>query len=161
MHGIRSVFIKTSMATLIQHIKRTKWEHVYLYVCLTIITIGSVTLGYWALWPVKVIEFNPVVTTDKTLYHPGERITYTISYCKFTDLSGTVDRAIINGTRTTFTQITGNMTTGCHTVSVSDLVIPDYLDDDVYHIEASIEYQINPLRTQIAKWKTQEFKVQR
>ncbi len=147
------------MAELKKKLKRINWEHAYLYVCLTIITTGSVLLGYWALWPVKVAEFNSPIQVDKTVYRPGERITYTLDYCKYKDIGGTINRALVNSTRTVFTEITGNMAIGCRVTKVSDLVIPDYMDDGDYHIEASIEYQVNPIRTEIVKWQTEQFKI--
>lgn len=136
-----------------------KIEHIYLYTCLTIIVGGFVIFLYWLFWPVNVIKLTGPVTTDKTSYHPGDRISYTISYCKYIDLGAVVVRSLVNGTRTNFTTQNSDIPMGCHTTKLSDLIIPDYLDSDKYHLEANITYQVNPIRTVQINWRSNDFKI--
>jgi hypothetical protein len=124
---------------------------------LTIILMGMV--GYWELWPDNIVTIEKSVTTDKAVYYAGERITYTISYCKTRKLPGEVLRSLVNGTRITFSTIESDLPIGCHTMKVSDLIIPDYVDSGIYHIEGTGQYQINPLRKYYNFWESQEFEI--
>jgi hypothetical protein len=139
------------------HIKHL--EHIFLSVSLGIIIGSSLLLGYWLVYPDDVVVVTKPVTVNSEVYHPGERLTYTLSYCKTRKLVGNVVRSLINGTRLTFTTVQSDLPVGCHTVNVSDLVIPDYADSGTYHIEATIEYKINPIRTFEVYFKSQEFKI--
>lgn len=133
------------------------FKHIYIYICLTIIMGTSLIYGFWALWPDKVIEFKGPVVVNKKEYKPGDQIIYTISYCKYKNLPGTVYRSLVNSTRTSYTEITNNMAVGCRTTKVADLTVPDYNDDGVYHLEATVVYKVNPLRDEIVSWKSEEF----
>ena len=124
-----------------------------------IIVLCCFVVGYWLLWPDKIVVVNPNVTTEKTVYAPGDRITYTLSYCKTRKLPGDVSRALVNSVRITFTNVTSDLAVGCHTIRISDLVIPDYIDAGTYHIEGSGLYQINPIRKFLNTWKSNEFQV--
>jgi hypothetical protein len=139
------------------HIKRL--EHIFLSVCLGIIVGSSLLLSYWLLYPDNVVTVIAPVTVSSLVYHPGERITYTLSYCKTRKLVGSVVRSLVDGTRLTFTTVQSDLPVGCHTINVSDLVIPDYVDSGTYHIEATAEYKINPARTFEVYFKSQEFKI--
>lgn len=147
------------MASLNHHKHIDKLKHIYLYICLTIITSGSLLIGYWSLFPGEIIEFNKQVTVDKKEYRPGDRIVYDLSYCKKVNMTGTVYRSLLNGTRTSFTPMTNSLPVGCRQVKVNDLVIPEYSDEGLYHLEATVEYKVNPIRTFTASWKSEEFKI--
>ena len=133
------------------------FKHIYLYFCLTVITFGSAMTAYWTFWPVDVIEFKSPIKLEKKIYHPGDAIVYTVSYCKKVDLPGTIYRSLVNSTRTSFTEVTNNLPVGCHTTKVADLHIPDYTDNGVYHLEATIKYKVNPIRNDMESWKSEEF----
>ena len=147
------------MATLTNFMKR--WHHIYLYICLSIISFSSILILYWEFYPIKILEITGPVILQKSEYTAGDRLTYTFSYCKYQNLVGTAFRSLINGTRTSFTPMEGNMPLGCHTVQISDLVIPDYMDADTYHLEATIEYQLNPIRKVDTSWKSNNFIIKR
>jgi len=132
-------------------------KHLYFYVCMTIIMLGSVLLGFLYFYPVKVMEFKGVVTVDKEVYYPGDSIIYTLSYCKYKSIPGTVYRSLVNSTRTSYTEFTNNLPTGCHTTKVADLHIPEYTDEGLYHLEGSVKYEVNPLRNEIDSWKSVDF----
>jgi hypothetical protein len=136
-------------------------EHIYIISCLTFIIVSVALFSYWAFYPQVVIRLTAPITLDKSSYSPGDRLSYTYSYCKDRQLPGIVVRALVNGTRTTFTTITSDLTVGCHTSTSSDLVIPDYADSGTYHLEGTAEYRINPINTYMLSWKSQEFKITR
>ena len=101
------------------------------------------------LWPDTVITFkNPnSIQVDKKIYYPGDRITYTIDYCKYKNISGIVSRAITDDFRVTFTDVQSNLPLGCHTTQVNDLTIPLFLSTGTYHLTISGMYKINTLRS--------------
>ena len=134
----------------------------YLSVFTFIVTIGLLaSIWYWLFWPVKVLDVkNPTaITVDKTVYKAGDRISYTISYCKNNAITGEVNRALVNSIRIPFTGIRSNLATGCKTITNRDLVIPAFVDSGTYHIETTAEYKINPLRTQTEFWRSVDLQV--
>lgn len=136
-----------------------KAKYIYAYVCLTIITMGTLLIGYWLLWPVTIITFEQPVTVNKKIYKPGDQIIYTISYCKTNSQLGTIYRSLVNSTITVYTPVTNNLPKGCRKTSRADLSIPENANEGIYHIENTIIYRINPLRDFVASWKSEEFEV--
>lgn len=136
-----------------------KVEHWYIYTTSMFVLFSCMLFAFWLIFPLKVNTTQSPVIVDKQVYRPGDRITYTLSYCKYKNMPGTVYRSLVNSTRTTFTAISGSLPTGCHMIRVSDLVIPDYTDDGLYHIEGYTEYKVNPIRTIKSSWQTEEFMI--
>lgn len=135
------------------------WEYLYIYFCLTILAGGFLTLGVWYFLPIKIITIDPVVKLDKKIYNPGDRLTYTLSYCKYRPIPAIVIRSLVNGTRVNFTDTSANLPLGCHTTNIADLIIPEYADPDIYRIEATVVYQVNPVKKVQFYWKSEDFKV--
>ena len=99
------------------------------------------------------------IQVDKKRYRVWDRITYTIEYCKKINTKATVYRALVNWTVTTYTPVQWNFSIWCRTAHKSDLVIPEYTEKDTYHIEATLEYQVNPIRVEKVYWRSVDFKV--
>jgi len=128
---------------------------------MAIIIGGFLTFAYWIYWPNKVIEIHnaQAIQVDKKEYRIGDRISYTIDYCKYTEIQGIVSRSLVDGFKYNYSDYKSNVSIGCKTVIVSDMVIPDYLTPGIYHIETLAEYKINPLRNVEIRWKSVDFKV--
>lgn len=128
---------------------------------ITFVFLGLV--AYWMFWPVTpmVVENDHAITVDKEIYRPGDRITYTFKYCKIVDQNAVVSRSIVNSIRINFTTFYSQVTRGCGTVKSSDLVIPDFIDNGLYHIESTAEYKINPLRTIKHTWESVKFEIKK
>lgn len=134
--------------------------NIYSLILLFILSFMMGICGYWLYFDPSVITFQKeIVQTDKHQYQSGDRITYTFSYCKTKNISSIVNRALVDGIRLTYATINSNLTVGCHTVKVADLVIPNYAPTGTYHLEAIAEYKINPLRTDQIIWKSESFAV--
>lgn len=138
-----------------------KYRIISIYIQLGIIILALLTAFYWLFWPNRVIIYdNPdQIQVDKKVYNPGDRIVYTIKYCKKKNIQGVVSRALVNGTRLNFTEYTTNVAPGCNTVKINDMVIPDYADEGIYHIETTATYQTNPLRTFVGTWRSVDFEI--
>lgn len=99
------------------------------------------------------------VQLDKTAYNVGDRITYTIDYCKREKAVATVTRYLVNDYKITFTEIKSDMPLGCDKFIRNDLVIPEFLvpDGGKYHLEATVTYYVNPIKNKVIHWKTVDF----
>jgi len=132
-------------------------------VAFTTLALGFIFLGiifYWLWWSDQIVTVQAQeIAVNKEVYKPGERIAYTFSYCKTQQIPGTVTRAIVNDIRITYTDIYSDLPIGCHTVTVADLTVPDFLPSGLYHLEVSGEYQVNPLRVDRNSWRTVDFQV--
>lgn len=134
-------------------------KHIYVYSCLFITTSCCLIFLYWLFYPYKILEIYGEVKTDKFEYIAGERIGYTIKYCKFLPINAKVHRALVNGIRTNYTELDSSVTVGCKKVEVKDLIIPDFMDNGDYHIEITAEFKVNPVRTIRIPYQTNTFKV--
>ena len=109
--------------------------------------------------PVKVFEvkgdskiLTPVVKT-------GDYVRYETSYCKYKDIESTVSKVLVNGLFFSYSPYqTRSLKLGCHTVEVFSQ-IPHFIDAGTYHITISSQFKVNPLRTEVINYKTEEFKV--
>ena len=128
--------------------KITLLEKIFLGISLSIITLAVLLVGYWLLWPETVITFtNPQsLSVDKKFYYPGDRIAYTVKYCKYKNITATVSRAIVDDYRVTFTDVQSNLPMGCHTMTANDLTIPMFFTQGTYHLTISGLYPLNSLR---------------
>lgn len=135
-------------------------NHYTLYLLL-ITTILIIVTGFWLLYPQKimVIENPQNVKLNKTVYHKGERITYELNYCKYKPYTATVYRTLVNSIRISYTEMHSNIAMGCRTLRSSDLRIPEFAETGRYHIETTVEYVVNPLRTERITWRSQEFEI--
>jgi hypothetical protein len=136
-------------------------EHIYLGICLTIITLGSLLVLWWWFFPGVPLETDTpnTIQVDKTVYHAGDHIAYTLSYCKTKPMLMTVTRALVNDFRLTFTEVLTDPPVGCHTFTYNDLIIPDFMPNGTYHLEATLEAQINPIRKFNEIWRSVDFKI--
>jgi hypothetical protein len=135
--------------------------------------ISKITLGVYAIiiiqltffglmfYPINPIDFknNQAIKVDKETYQAGDRLTYTIDYCKYGKYPATVSRALVDGIRINYTSYYNNLPAICSTVNNSDLIIPDFISSGTYHIETTIEYQVTPLQKVIKNWRSVDFKV--
>lgn len=135
-------------------------NHITVYL-LIITALLLALVGYWLVYPQKVMVIeNPMnVKLDKTVYQKGERITYELHYCKYQPYTATVLRTLVNSIRISYTEMRSDLAVGCGTIHSSDLQIPEFAEVGRYHIETTMEYKINPLRTEKITWRSQEFDI--
>ena len=101
------------------------------------------------------------IQVSKEVYKPGERIEYTFSYCKDREGVAVVHRTLIDSIKIAFAEFNSSLPVGCKTVTVVDLIVPAFLtpSDELYHLEGTAIYKINPLRDQYVKWRSETFKI--
>lgn len=102
---------------------------------------------FWSLYPYKTVVFNKVTfpVEPKTI-KAGNTLTYTVDYCKYTDIVPTVTRYIVNGI---ISELSTNPALkkeiGCAVTKVQ-IVIPETTEADTYFLKMNYEYQVNPIR---------------
>ena len=133
---------------------------------LSTITLISTTflvglVVYWLFVPDNVVTVNnpQALVVDKIVYKAGDRITYTLCYCKTRRIVGKVDRALVDGFRTIYEPIYSDLPTGCHTVKINELVIPSFTPTGTYHLDMTAEYKVNILKTYMINFRSVDFKV--
>jgi hypothetical protein len=125
----------------------------------SLITVMLVLYCYWMFWPNQVMKTTGIAQTNRLKYYPGENLDYTFKYCKFRPIVGTVTRALVDGTRTTFNTIQSDLPAGCHEPWICSLRIPRNTPQGIYHLEITGEYKVNPLRTEINRLRSNDFEV--
>lgn len=139
-----------------------KYTHISAIIMLIFILAVTALFGYWLFIQPDIMTFPTLVfSTDKTSYHQGDYIKYTFTYCKSRQDVATVNRVLVDGYLLNFSSIQSNLPTGCHTVTTSDIQIPNFIPNtsDTYHIEGTAVYPINPLRNQYVYFKTTDFEI--
>jgi len=136
-----------------------------LWVAMTIFTfiITAFTLGLYTFWmsassPLSIENANSI-QVDKKQYHAWDRISYTLSYCKKHDIQWTISRALVNAIRINYTEFVSSLSSWCGIIVVNDMVIPEFIDGGIYHIETTIRYVLNPVKTVYNRWNSVEFMI--
>lgn len=140
-----------------------KRRHLFPVFALVIISAAMLLAGYWWFFPEQVVTVsNPTeIKTDKRVYQQGERIIYTLDYCKTRQIQGKVTRSLVDGFVIPYGSIESDLPVGCRKFFVYDLHIPEYTPPGIYHIEGSGEYHVNPIQTNRNCWRTEDFEVVR
>jgi hypothetical protein len=126
---------------------------------LLITTVFICVVAYWLLYPYKLLEIkNNPVPISATTVEGGEYISYTLDFCRFTDLPATVTRQFIDGVVYTTPTIIVQDTARCG--SRETLVrVPPTLLPDTYHMHIIIQIKVNPIRTMTYRFETQPFEI--
>lgn len=115
---------------------------------------------FWMTYPYKTVVFNQQpFKVDTKVVKAGESLTYTVDYCKYTDITPTVTRHIANGF---IFQLSASAAVkkdvGCGKIKVHTL-IPSTIPPDTYHLKVSYAYKVNPIREVYVYAETEEFQV--
>jgi len=134
---------------------KNKISQILLYCMFAIFII----ITFMAVYPVKVYEQNydklPVLTSQVVA---GEELRYTIDYCKYKPISGTVDKWLVNGEIINFPTVTSNQDAGCHKTNVA-LKIPKYTCKGIANLNILLRYKVNFFRTQEYLMRTEDFEI--
>lgn len=118
-------------------------------------------VDYLSFWPVQklVITSDQPVALNKNIVHPGETLSYNLSYCKYHNYQTTVHRTFIDGQVIALTDTPGKLPLGCSTVQVGTSVVPETINPGQYHMVVDVEQRVNFLRTVDTVYETQVFTV--
>jgi hypothetical protein len=126
------------------------------------IFLGFVTfglLGFWLLWPYKIIDFKQVPFKVSTpIVKVGGTLVYAVDYCKYIDIEAQTTKTLTDDIVYSLATTTTNKDTGCHQTIVQ-LDIPETLPPSDYFLTVNYNYNINPIRVITIKETTEWFKV--
>jgi len=136
-------------------------KHAYYisFFLLGMMAIVTAYFFYWTLYPFKVVEINnnPVPVAEKVVRQGGP-ITYTVNFCRFTDVPAVSTRVYVDGIEFYTPAIISQFPVGCYLKSFT-ATVPDSLPPGEYHLEIRNAYQINKLREVPITFETQKFTV--
>lgn len=142
----------------------------YLYACTIVIVVSVMLVGYYQYLDGtvinKIVEFrSTTLQTTKDTYYPGDWVEATVSFCKYRDISPTVQWTLVDTyLRFYAPRQTGVNSTGCFTdrvvrLEMIPLDLPPDIPDERPFFTGKLLYQVNHLRTIEVELKTNSFKV--
>jgi hypothetical protein len=116
---------------------------------------------YLAVFPFPIPEYKNVPFPVKTKeVHPGDYVTYTISYCRDDSMpAAVIGRELINDVVITLPEITSKFNPGCNVVDVTRDQIPMFAPPGTYKIRLIISFHVNQLQHRVIVVETEEFTV--
>lgn len=136
---------------------KKKLIDIYLYVSLTAILLLVGYYVYCVTWPYHVVDIKHAYA-DHDVYKVGDDLHYTISYCKYIDVGGTVFSELADGVIYNLKGTVSNAPVGCGEKIMSVGRVPD-VPAGKYRIVTTAVYQVNPFRQIIVKYQTDEFEI--
>ena len=141
---------------------------IFYYISMTgiVLTIlGLLYVGYMLFWPYKTVTFNQttnleILNQNKQL-RAGEELQYKVSYCRYTDKVAIITRTIQDGVLYILPPIEGaKVAEGCkENATVSIAQIPKAIPPGKYTMVVTLQYKLNPLRTETHTLATEPFYV--
>ena len=141
-----------------------KLYHATLTVCLAIITF-AVLLAMYML--TDGIYFNPPialanqgnVTTTQQVYHLGDEVEATLTYCKNRNIGGTIDWQLVDTYVRFYSAQRTDLPLGCHSYIMDLGKIPGDVLGENYHFTGLLSFRINSLTTVSYPLESNTFKV--
>jgi hypothetical protein len=129
-----------------------KLYHATLIACLAIITF-AVLLAMYML--TDGIYFNPPitlsnqgnVTTTQQVYHLGDEVEATLTYCKNRKIGGTIDWQLVDTYVRFYSAQDTDLPLGCHSYIMDLGKIPGDVLGESYHFTGLLTFKINSLTT--------------
>jgi len=121
--------------------------------------IFLIVVGYWMLYPYKVITFNDSVFPMSTkVAKAGQIVSYKVDYCKTTDLSSSVTREFVNALIYVTPTTINHRPKGCHVFTMG-VVVHKELPPGEYYLHMTYRYKVNPIKEIIVEHNTEKFTV--
>lgn len=117
---------------------------------------------YWLVIEpdVMIVKNADALPVNKEVYSPGEKLEYTITYCKRKVVTTTLSRSLVDTYQITYPSIRAELPVGCNSITRRDLVVPSFItggENHKFHLEGISIVKINPLREQYVTWRTVDF----
>ena len=127
-----------------------------------LISLGLMILfGFWMLYPYNPIVYNKLpypVLNENHQVRQGQILSYSVDYCKYTDIYPTVIKRYVDGLVFETLAGRGVVYEGCR-VQVVDNLVPLTLIPGHYRMQVLIEYKMNPVRVITYTNETEAFEV--
>lgn len=133
-----------------------KLIHFLQYVFLTAIIMFGGYYLYCMYYPYKVIDVQNVTIAEKMKV--GDALDYTLTYCKYIDISPIVYRKLVDGVIYTLNNSPARIPTGCNSVIINAGHVPN-VPTGVYTLRLTSVYQVNAFREVVVDSETNEFTI--
>jgi hypothetical protein len=136
-----------------------KWFY-YVAIFTIFLGFGSIFLIlFWLLYPYNILVFKEGNgTVLNTQVKNGGYLQILQIRCKNIAIPGVIDRQFIDGIVYQVPTFTTNRSIGC-TNTIEYVYVPKALPEGTYHIDNTITYKPNPIRTVIYTVRTNNFTV--
>lgn len=127
----------------------------------------AAVVAYWVfldgtvIRPVIKFENQLQLKTEKSVYHPGDKVRVYMTYCKSRDITPSFETALIDEHLILYEMELGTSAViGCKTNVLVDFeIIPPDTYATTYHFTRVLHYQVNPMRTIDVRLQTNQFQV--
>ena len=109
-------------------------------------TICLLMFIHWSFWDYKTIEFKGDYKTAQLTYKQGDIGSYTVDYCKYTDVAPILTKKFVDGVVFTTSDTKAVIKQGCGTQLIN-FEIPPTLPPGRYRLVIDLEYNVNPIRS--------------
>jgi hypothetical protein len=139
----------------VQHTSRAVLALVYVTFASAFALMGL--CAFWWFYPYQVISVDNAKMTAPVVYQ-GQTTTYTDDYKKLLDIPSEATRAFVDGIVYDAGSYETNLPVGSGHI-IRPVTIPDTLPPGRYHLQITLRYKVNPLKTVIYQFSTDEFTV--
>jgi hypothetical protein len=144
--------------------RRTRWTAgaTLPFVVLAILFWAMGVLAYWVLAPYEVLrdfDQGPRRVMEKVVTQGGS-VRMVSSACKQMGVPGVINRAFVDGAiyhTPTVVSTLSDCRDGMERAVV--IPVPHSLPPGPYHLDVTLSYRVNPLRTKVYRYVTEEFEV--
>lgn len=137
---------------------RKKIEHISIMISMGIIVAVWFLLMFWWLYPYKTTSnIQPYKILNEEV-RQGDLLLYKIDYCKYTNVTPTVNRQFIDGIIYSTPESTAQLKKGCGRF-INSVKIPTTLPPGTYYMKATVTFKMNPIRIISKEFITEQFTV--
>lgn len=131
----------------------------YFILGVSFIVVGLII--YWQLQPADVLEIRAPITVKPPVASSGSPVILHFSYCKKLEATGTIRVSFVSKTAEIFQPVgTDAQPAGCHITDLPLLLPPATLvPAGKYVVKFHAMYKINPLKTTMKDFYTEEFTI--
>jgi hypothetical protein len=139
-------------------------KSIYIYICMGIITIGSILFGYWYFIDgefvnIPITSNTLVVQTEKEIYQIGDPVAVKWNYCKGVSTTSTISINLIDGIVYMLPNGHSTRPIGCYDNYTVVTEIPKAIPTGNYHLEAVIHFRVNPVKNIDYKASSNTFRI--
>lgn len=142
-----------------------KLKSIYIWTCLTIISLGVFLYGYWYFIDgefvnIPIVSDTFVVQTEKDDYKIGEPVAVKWNYCKEVNNTSTISINLIDGIVYMLPNTYSTREIGCYNSYTVVTEIPKAIPSGVYHLTSIVHFKINPVKSIDYKVESNKFKIE-
>lgn len=132
-----------------------------LFALLVLFSGALLLLVVWLVWPYDVTRHDLTpLPLERTTLHAGEAIVYHAKFEKFMNVSGIATVALSNATLTFYPPVVYAGAPGKYDVWNRSFSVPANMPPGKdFFLTFSVEYRVNPVRTIVERYRTENFEV--